>query len=195
MLRLPKRLSTIKGFNGGSAGRRTIEQSQPRQPRVSSTCRMRHPESGVSVEARTFTYVIPDGRLLTDDAELKRIASLAIPPAYEDVWICTDPRGHLQATGRDARGRKQYRYHPRWRLVRDGQKFDRMPDFRRSAAAAAPAPSSGPRAPRTTAGKGTRARRKLARRDADAHRQCRVRARQRQLRTHDAAQPACPVHS
>jgi len=69
------------------------------------------------------------GEQVTDEAELKRIASLAIPPAYEDVWICRNPRGHLQATGRDARGRKQYRYHPKWRLFRDGAKFERMPAF------------------------------------------------------------------
>jgi DNA topoisomerase-1 len=80
-------------------------------------------------QGKDFGYLSPDGRPLSDDAELKRIASLAIPPAYDDVWICKDPRGHLQATGRDARGRKQYRYHPKWRLVRDHEKFERMPDF------------------------------------------------------------------
>ena len=79
-----------------------------------------------------FDYVRDDGRSVTDRAELARIAALAIPPAYEDVWICSDPRGHLQATGRDARGRKQYRYHPRWRIFRDGAKFDRMPEFGRA---------------------------------------------------------------
>jgi DNA topoisomerase IB len=76
-----------------------------------------------------FVYTRGPGRQLTDQAELNRIASLAIPPAYEDVWICGNPRGHLQATGRDARGRKQYRYHPKWRLLRDGAKFERMPAF------------------------------------------------------------------
>jgi DNA topoisomerase I len=76
-----------------------------------------------------FVYTLPDKRRLTDAAELRRIASLATPPAYEDVWICPNPRGHLQATGRDARGRKQYRYHPKWRLYRDGAKFERMPAF------------------------------------------------------------------
>lgn len=75
-----------------------------------------------------FVYMLGDQQL-TDEAELKRIASLAIPPAYEDVWICRKPNGHLQATGRDARGRKQYRYHPKWRLFRDGAKFERMPAF------------------------------------------------------------------
>jgi DNA topoisomerase I len=76
-----------------------------------------------------FGYRGHDGRSVTDDATLQRIRGLAIPPAYEDVWICSNPRGHLQATGRDARGRKQYRYHPLWRRVRDGAKFERMEAF------------------------------------------------------------------
>jgi DNA topoisomerase-1 len=76
-----------------------------------------------------FIYVKPDGRPLRDEKEITRINKLAIPPAYEDVWICTNRRGHLQATGRDARKRKQYRYHPEWRQVRDGVKFERMVDF------------------------------------------------------------------
>jgi DNA topoisomerase IB len=78
---------------------------------------------------KRFRYLTPDGRRLSDQAELERIARLAVPPAYEDVWICMDPHGHLQATGRDARGRKQYRYHPKWRTVRDDAKFDRMVTF------------------------------------------------------------------
>src|SRR3954470_24800013 len=60
-------------------------------------------------------YVYADGHSVADRMVLDRIRALAIPPAWTDVWICPDPRGHLQATGRDARGRKQYRYHPRWR--------------------------------------------------------------------------------
>jgi DNA topoisomerase-1 len=78
---------------------------------------------------RGFAYVAPDGKPITDKNELARIASLAIPPAYTDVWICPIPNGHLQATGRDARGRKQYRYHKRWRAVRDETKFHRMVAF------------------------------------------------------------------
>jgi DNA topoisomerase-1 len=78
---------------------------------------------------RGFIYLHPDGRRVTDAEALARIRSLAIPPAYENVWICTSPNGHLQATGRDARGRKQYRYHPRWRTHRDATKFDRMLEF------------------------------------------------------------------
>src|SRR6185369_2137792 len=76
-----------------------------------------------------FVYVDKRGRMVKDPAELQRIARLAVPPAYEDVWICANPRGHLQATGRDARGRKQYRYHPRWRSARDDTKFERMQAF------------------------------------------------------------------
>ena len=79
-----------------------------------------------------FCYFDPQGQRITDAAEIQRINALAVPPAYTDVWICTDPRGHLQATGRDARGRKQYRYHPRWREVRDADKYSRMLEFGRT---------------------------------------------------------------
>jgi DNA topoisomerase I len=74
-------------------------------------------------------YVDPHGRRLTDRGTLARIKSLAVPPAWTNVWICPDPRGHVQATGRDARGRKQYRYHPRWREVRDDVKYGRLLEF------------------------------------------------------------------
>ena len=76
-----------------------------------------------------FRYIGPTGRVVRRPADLKRIRALVIPPAWTDVWICTDPRGHLQATGRDARGRKQYRYHSHWRATRDETKFDRMQAF------------------------------------------------------------------
>jgi DNA topoisomerase-1 len=76
-----------------------------------------------------FRYHRPNGRVIRNPAELKRIAKLAVPPAWTDVWICPDPRGHLQATGRDARGRKQYRYHAEWRRTRDENKYERMPAF------------------------------------------------------------------
>jgi len=80
---------------------------------------------------KRFEYHGPDGKRIHDAATLQRIRSLAIPPAWEHVWISTRPRGHLQATGRDARGRKQHRYHPRWREIRDANKFDRMATFAR----------------------------------------------------------------
>jgi DNA topoisomerase IB len=78
---------------------------------------------------RGFVYQSAGGRRLRRAAELTRIARLGIPPAYQDVWICPDARGHLQATGRDARGRKQYRYHPRWQQVRGNEKFAHMIAF------------------------------------------------------------------
>jgi len=73
-----------------------------------------------------FDYFAPDGSRITDPDELARIRKLTIPPAYEDVWICPYANGHLQATGRDTRGRKQYRYHPKWREVRDEAKYGKM---------------------------------------------------------------------
>ena len=85
--------------------------------------------------ARGFEYANARGRPITAESALARIKALAIPPAWTDVWICADANGHLQATGRDARGRKQYRYHARWREMRDNHKFDRLAQF----AAALPA--------------------------------------------------------
>ncbi len=78
---------------------------------------------------RGFTYVDASGRRVTDPEVLDRIRGLAIPPAWTDVWICEDPRGHIQATGFDARGRKQYRYHDSWRERRDREKFEHMVAF------------------------------------------------------------------
>ena len=76
-----------------------------------------------------FAYFYPRGGRVRSRAIVNRVSSLAIPPAYTGVWICLDPHGHIQATGRDARGRKQYRYHPLWRTVRDATKFERMLAF------------------------------------------------------------------
>src|SRR5437868_2371275 len=78
---------------------------------------------------RGFTYFAPDGVVIRDKAELERIRKLVIPPRWTDVWICSNSSGHLQVTARDARGRKQYRYHPRYRAVRDETKFGRMIAF------------------------------------------------------------------
>ena len=111
------------------AGLRYVDDRRmPGIRRIGSTSRVR--------------YVAPSGRTIGDAAELRRIKALVIPPAWKDVWICPDPRGHLQATGRDARGRKQYRYHSRWREVRDEVKYGRLiafaqalPRIRRRAAA------------------------------------------------------------
>jgi DNA topoisomerase-1 len=76
-----------------------------------------------------FSYKLPDGLALSDEKERLRIAALGLPPAYDNVWICIDPRGHLQATGFDARGRKQYRYHTEWQSFRSEQKFDQLARF------------------------------------------------------------------
>src|SRR3954470_17827363 len=78
---------------------------------------------------RGFSYRAPDGTPIRDPQLLQQPRALAITPAWRDVWICPNPNGHVLATGRDARGRKQYRYHPRWRDVRDATKFGRMLAF------------------------------------------------------------------
>ena len=101
-----------------SAGLRYVDDRCPGISRVTQ---------GTGIEYRG-----PNGRKIRDGETLTRIRSLAVPPAWRDVWICVDPDGHLQATGRDARGRKQYRYHPRWREVRDGNKYERMIAFGRA---------------------------------------------------------------
>jgi DNA topoisomerase IB len=80
---------------------------------------------------RGFTYVDEVGARIDDDEVLDRIRALAIPPAWTDVWICSDPRGHIQATGKDAKGRRQYRYHDRWTEQRAAEKFDRILAFAR----------------------------------------------------------------
>jgi len=87
--------------------------------------------AGIRREMGTLGWVFraPDGTPITDEETLTRVRKLAIPPAWTDVWICPSAKGHVQATGRDARGRKQYRYHARWREVRDDTKYDRMIAF------------------------------------------------------------------
>jgi len=88
--------------------------------RVTASYRSVHPAKN------GFDYRLPDGALVRDIDTLRRIRSLVIPPAWTDVWICLDPNGHLQAAGRDQRGRKQYRYHSRWRDVRDEAKYGKL---------------------------------------------------------------------
>src|SRR5262249_6433132 len=92
---------------------------------------VRDDEPGIrrAAHGRSFRYVGPDGEEVVDEERLKRIRSLVIPPAWASVWICRHANGHLPATGRDARGRKQYRYHPRWRTVRDETKYHRLVAF------------------------------------------------------------------
>ena len=84
-------------------------------------------------EGDSFVYLQPASRRrVRKEADLERIRKLAIPPAWTDVWICPDPNGHIQATGRDAKGRKQYKYHPRFREVREGTKYEHMMAFARA---------------------------------------------------------------
>lgn len=97
------------------AGLRYVSDTQP------GIRRIRH--------GRGFSYRDAEGKPVRDRETLARIKSLVIPPAWKDVWICANPKGHLQATGRDAKGRKQSRYHPRWRETRDETKYERMPAF------------------------------------------------------------------
>src|ERR687893_957425 len=99
--------------------------------------RLRRSDPGAPGYARRrcgkgFVYRDEEGERITDPEVIGRIASLVIPPAWKDVWISPDPFGHIQATGTDARGRKQYLYHPRWRERRDQEKFDDMVAFARS---------------------------------------------------------------
>jgi DNA topoisomerase-1 len=87
------------------------------------------PGIGRKKSATGFRYVAPDGKPVRDEDEISRIRALAIPPAWTDVWICPYANGHIQATGRDAKKRKQYRYHAQWRSVRDESKYERMLSF------------------------------------------------------------------
>jgi DNA topoisomerase-1 len=116
---VPRRLRVIDTdpvASARAAGLRYVNDGSPgirREPR---------PSGG-------FRYIGVDGRVLRKAAEIQRIAHLAVPPAWTDVWICPLPNGHIQATGRDARGRKQYRYHERWREARDATKYERTIAF------------------------------------------------------------------
>jgi DNA topoisomerase-1 len=110
---------------------------QPARPRVTDVDGLRYssdsrPGFRRALRGKHFVYFDTRGRRITDARVVQRIRKLAIPPAYTDVWICPFANGHLQATGRDARGRKQYRYHPQWRAQRDATKFDRMLEFGRA---------------------------------------------------------------
>jgi DNA topoisomerase-1 len=125
----PEILKTLSGsnrdlslgrFSRGAAKRARLAYVSDRQMGI-----------GRNGRARTFLYRDHRGLRITDAAVLARISSLAVPPAWTDVWICRRPNGHIQATGRDARGRKQYRYHPRWRQVRDETKYHHIVEFAR----------------------------------------------------------------
>jgi DNA topoisomerase-1 len=107
--------------------RETVELSSAPSPEVAKVAGLRYVSDarpGITRRraGKAFTYRNAEGRTVRDPETLRRIRTLAIPPAWTEVWVCPLENGHIQATGRDARGRKQYRYHPDWRTVRDEAK-------------------------------------------------------------------------
>jgi DNA topoisomerase-1 len=106
-------------------------ERRQRKPRVAGLVYVSDTAPGITRTRRGsgFVYLLPSGRALRQPGHLTRIRSLVIPPAWTDVWICPLPNGHLQATGRDARGRKQYRYHPKWTESQHQTKYSRMAAF------------------------------------------------------------------
>jgi hypothetical protein len=157
MAALEASLAAVKGDADGEAPKKKSGAKKPareRRPRRSRTARAPprgHSGNGspascgllgtrgspASKRGRGFAYYDSDGGLVDDPAVLARIRELAIPPAWRDVWVCPHPNGHLQATGLDDRGRKQYRYHDEWRRRRDQEKFDDMVRFAHRPARAA----------------------------------------------------------
>jgi DNA topoisomerase I len=125
------RTRTARKSNSKSRGDTTEDRDAAKQAGLhyvnSSAPGIRRQKRG-----RSFRYAGPDGKQIRDKETLARIAALVIPPAWTDVWICRDPIGHLQVTGHDARGRKQYRYHSRWREVRDESKYEKLISFARA---------------------------------------------------------------
>jgi len=110
----------------------TLESSKPVESAAAAGLRYVNDEGpGIRRQRRgtAFSYDGPDGQPIGDGRVMRRIKALVIPPAWTDVWICPDAAGHIRATGRDARQRKQYRYHPRWHEVRDAGKYERLADF------------------------------------------------------------------
>ncbi len=107
----------------------------PKQSAIAAGLRYMSDDSpGISRKSRgsEFKFYDSEGRVIKKTEELQRIRSLSIPPAWKNVWICARANGHLQATGIDARGRKQYKYHPDWREVRDAAKYERVMSFART---------------------------------------------------------------
>src|SRR5258708_39061148 len=120
----------------GRSGKSTTERGRKiRPPEAAQAGRVYASDDEPGIrrvrQGKGFPYFGPDGRRVTDHATLERIRDPGIPPAWKDVWISARPRGHLQATGRDARGRKQPLYHATWRAVRDADQFSRMVGFAR----------------------------------------------------------------
>ena len=118
-------------FRAADSQMNSVERAGHRMASAAGLRYVNDADSGLTRRRRKngFMYIKPDGSKLNNQVEIRRIDSLAIPPAYRDVWICPDPDGHIQATARDAKGRKQYRYHPRWQEIRSATKFERMAAF------------------------------------------------------------------
>jgi DNA topoisomerase I len=114
-MKLTKSLNAIHAEAAKEAGLTYVSDDSPGITRVK--------------KGKNFIYKSPSGKTINDFETLVRIRALAIPPAWKDVWICPSSRGHIQAVGRDARGRKQYRYHEKWRATRDQSKYEKMIDF------------------------------------------------------------------
>jgi DNA topoisomerase-1 len=114
--------ATDPAASARAAGLRHVDDTRPGIHRRATGRKVRRGNRFVP----RFVYRDTHGRAIGDASTIDRLRQLAVPPAWTDVWICPDPNGHIQATGRDARGRKQYRYHPRWREERDGTKYARM---------------------------------------------------------------------
>ena len=171
---------------------RVRTDAPPRARPGSATRPTTGPGSPAGEPAAGSAYRDADGAAIRDArGPAPGSAALAIPPAWTDVWICPDPNGHLQATGRDARGRKQYRYHARWRAGRDDAKFERLIDVRQaSCRAIRDALRRRPRPTRAAAREGAGGGRPAARADAHPGRQRRVRAAQPLVRPDDAARTA-----
>ena len=149
---------------------------------------------GISRRRRgsAFSY-LKNGALIRDPETLARIRALAVPPAWTDVWICPTPNGHIQATGRDARKRKQYRYHARWREIRDSNKYDRTDRVCRSVAAHSRAGGFGSPPSRPGPQSRARGRRPAPRPDAHQGRQRGIREGQQVVRADDDALEPCRI--
>jgi DNA topoisomerase I len=129
------RLALARPARRNARGPDRVAVSDPIQAATAAQLRYvsdERPGLGRVRRGKAFHYLGPDGEAVRDLPTLRRIRALAIPPAWTDVWICPIPHGHIQAVGRDARGRKQYRYHPRWRDVRDQTKYTRLIEFGRA---------------------------------------------------------------
>ena len=171
----------------------TTPMTDDRRPRPACATRATtgpgSPAAGPAAASRTAT---PTADRSATAETLDRIRAIAIPPAWTDVWICPWPNGHLQATGRDARGRKQYRYHPRYRARRDAAKFERLIAFARALPAIREQVERDLARPGLPREKVARGRRPAARADPDPGRQRRVRPAQPVVRPDDAARPPRP---